>query len=372
MNVGFNFIKRVQMPQNFSRQQFFCRCGTNIPKIDQLKENIWHQNNEFGCAYLRYWQNKTTDCWKGECGLYKQVQLEGLEDESTKWQVLKVLSYINTTRLIDCIDDYLKQVSLLDIHSLENVENQKAEIWADKWIDQKLSHRFIGIHLGSLVKENIKPFYISQLNPSLPLSPLLRNYPGRKLTFVVYNHSLATAQSKTAWASLEKAWDSMRPGDYLVVKDLTADCFEARGIRKYSVKDGIVEFYREGEFYRSALSENFSSFLQNRLLNVRLIFLSISHIYPNIAEKAFGISYTVFQKNPLLKVEENWEEAIGSFEEFKKTDLGILGFLATEEAAEIVAKKRGINPKTLFNSNGICYDYEVGYEALKLQIIAEN
>lgn len=373
MNIRFNFIEHTQMPQMWGKLRFSCRCGANIPGIDQLKNKIWHSNDEPSCSYLRYWQNKTTDCWKGECGLYNQICLA--EHENFIWPLHKVLGYVNVLRLIDCIDAYIQQFSLMDMQSLENIEHQKTKIYAHKWIDQKLSYRFIGIHLGVLLKqENIAPFYISNWDPPhLPPSPLFHNFPGRRPTFVIYNHTLTAAQPKTAWASLEKAWETMRPGDHLVVKDLTADCIEARAVvQKNSEMDGIVEFHREGQFYRSALSENFSSFVQNRLPDVLSIYHSISHTYPNSREKAFGTSYSVFQKNSLLKIEDSWEEAIGSFEEFQKTDKGILGFLATKKAAQIVAKKRGVDPETLFDSKGLCFDYEVGYEAQKLRLLEDE
>ena len=214
-----------------------------------------------------------------------------------------VLSYLNGFRLQNYISDYIERTTILDHQAYEKIEHETIKdysIMADKFLELSPSCRVVALHLSSLVKKGGLTNGNQKSNSRGEHdAELFKNFPGRKQTLFIYNHALNITTPASAWESIDAVWKKLRPGDYLVVRELASDPIEARGLQKHSQRDGIIEFYREKRFYRTAISQSFTSFFQSRFVDAWPIFESTLHTHPTDRERSVGTHFSAFQKDPL-------------------------------------------------------------------------
>lgn len=66
-----------------------CPCGPKAVSSELLKDRLWQPNEDSVCSYPRYWQNKTTECWEGECALQRALQRKIREDSERIRDIFK-------------------------------------------------------------------------------------------------------------------------------------------------------------------------------------------------------------------------------------------------------------------------------------------
>lgn len=265
-----------------------CPCGSKALSTDFLDEKIWKKEDHY-CSYLRYSQNKTAECWSGECALYRKIQ----GSAQTPLQI--VLSYMNAYRLQDYISDYFRQLTILEHEINEQIEQEKSTLAVDKLFDRERSYRVVALHLSHLVKMNsFSNHEVGQIKRDKKDVQLLQNYRGEKQTIFIYNHALTVSTPEKAWESIHAVWKKLRPGDYLVFKELSSDLMEKRGWQKYSTRDGIIEFHRDHRSFRTTISTSFGSYFPNHFPDVCQIFEINRTSNPEIQEKSKGTHFSAF------------------------------------------------------------------------------